>query len=133
MKMVKGTSGTHPSRSSSGIIATEIPQPGMEGLGSASPDEKKKDRDVTAQPRDTRARTVERRTEALPGVPLPDGKREEPTMAGKGKNSIYAGALGDENDLHTVDKILEEALGGVKVGAKGLEATRLAQVTEGGE
>ncbi|CAM9363301.1 unnamed protein product [Ectocarpus fasciculatus] len=129
MKMVKGTSETHPSHSSSGIVATEIPQQGTEGLGGASSDETKY-RDVTAQPRDTRARTVERRTDDSSGVPLPDGKREEPTRAGKGKTFIYAGALGDENDLHTVDKILEEALGGYEVGAKGLEATRLAQETE---
>lgn len=121
MKIVEGTSGTYPSRRSSGVSTTEIPKPGTQG------------RDVPAQPRDTRARTVERRTEALSGLPLPDGKREEPTDAGKGKTSIDAGASGDENDLHTVDRILEEALGGAQVGAKGLEATRLAKATDGGE
>ncbi|CAN0064567.1 unnamed protein product, partial [Ectocarpus sp. 4 AP-2014] len=129
MKMVKGTSGTYPSRSSSGVSETEIPNLGTEGLG-ASADENQA-QDVTAQPRDTRARTIEWRTEALSGLPLPDGKREEPTEACKGNTSIDAGALGDENDLHTVDKILEEVLGGVKVGAKGLEATRLEKATEG--
>ncbi|CBN78096.1 conserved unknown protein [Ectocarpus siliculosus] len=127
MKMVKGTSGTYPSRSSSGVSATERPNLGTEGLG-ASPDGNQ-DQDVTAQPRDTRARTIERRTEALSCLPLPE--REEPTEAGKGKTSIDVKALGDKNDLHTVDKILEEVLGGAEVGAKGLEATRLEKATEG--
>ncbi|CAN0384762.1 unnamed protein product, partial [Ectocarpus sp. 8 AP-2014] len=129
MNMVKGTSGTFLSRSNSGISDTEIPNLGTEGLG-ASPGENQS-QDVAAQPRDTRARTIERRTEALSGLPLPDGKREEPTEAGKGNTSIDAEALGDEDDLHTVDKILEEVLGGAKVGAKGLEATRLEKATEG--
>lgn len=131
MKMAKGTSGTYPSRSSSEVSATEMPNLGTEGLG-ASPDENQ-DQDVSAQRRDTKARTIERRAEALSGLPLSDGKPEEPTEAGKGNTSIDARALGDENNLHNVDKILEEVLGGAKVGAKGLEATRLEKATEGGE
>ncbi|CAM9996297.1 unnamed protein product [Ectocarpus sp. 13 AM-2016] len=129
MKMVKGTSGTYPSRSSSGGSETEIPNVGTEGLG-ASPNESQ-DQNVTAQPRDTRARTIERCTKALSGLSLSDGKREEPTEAGKGNTAIDAGALADENDLHTVDKILEDVLGGANVGAKRLEATRLEKATEG--
>lgn len=109
MKIVRGTPGTCGSRSD----PPGVPEPGGASLG-ISPDAKS-NKGFTTEMRDTQDECVDGVSGDIFGVSKSAPSRDGAGMAEK---ESYGGAVGGEDSLRTVDRILDEVLGDGGNGSK---------------